>query len=75
MAMIYADEGDLAEALKIVRRAYALGPWSPDTIGVLAGLTGAMGKKSNHLLRKRLVPARRLAMPVLMLFFTFSAAR
>ncbi len=39
MAMIYADKGDLPEALKIARRAYAIGPWSPDTIGVLAGLT------------------------------------
>jgi TolB-like protein/Tfp pilus assembly protein PilF len=38
MAMIYADKGNLTEALKIARRAYAIGPWSPDTIGVLAGL-------------------------------------
>jgi serine/threonine-protein kinase len=38
MAMIHADSGDLPEALKIARRAYAIGPWFPDTIGVLAGL-------------------------------------
>jgi hypothetical protein len=36
MAMIYADQGDMREALKIARRAYAVGPWFPDTIGVLA---------------------------------------
>jgi TolB-like protein len=45
MAMIYADKGDLAEALKIARRAYAIGPWSPDTIGVLAGLTRRNGEE------------------------------
>jgi TolB-like protein/Tfp pilus assembly protein PilF len=39
MAMIYADKGDLPQALTIARRAYAIGPWSPDTIGALAGLT------------------------------------
>jgi hypothetical protein len=39
MAMILADNGDISEALKTARRAYAIGPWSPDTIGVLAGLT------------------------------------
>jgi tetratricopeptide (TPR) repeat protein len=38
MAMIHADSGDLHEALKVARRAYAIGPWFPDTIGVLAGL-------------------------------------
>jgi tetratricopeptide (TPR) repeat protein len=43
MAMIYADKGNLTEALKIARRAYAIGPWSPDTIGVLAGLTRRNG--------------------------------
>jgi len=43
MAMIYADKGDLPEALKCARRAYAIGPWSPDAIGVLAGLTRRNG--------------------------------
>jgi serine/threonine-protein kinase len=43
MAMIYADEGDLSEALKIARRTYAIGPWYPDAIGVLAGLTRRNG--------------------------------
>jgi TolB-like protein/Tfp pilus assembly protein PilF len=45
MAMIYADKGDLPEALKIARRAYAVGPWSPDPIGVLAGLTRRNGEE------------------------------
>ena len=45
MAMIYADQGDLDEALKIARRAYAVGPWSPDTIGILAGLTRRKGEE------------------------------
>ncbi|HMD50766.1 MAG TPA: hypothetical protein VKG79_16760, partial [Bryobacteraceae bacterium] len=38
MAMIHADKGDLPQALAIARRAYATGPWFPDTIGVLAAL-------------------------------------
>jgi len=46
MAMIYADKGDLPQALKIARRAYAVGPWSPDTIGVLAGLTRRNGEEA-----------------------------
>lgn len=45
MAMIYADKDDLDEALKIARRAYAVGPWSPDTIGILAGLTRRKGEE------------------------------
>ena len=43
MAMIQADQGDLAEALRTARRAYAIGPWFPDTIGVLAALTRRNG--------------------------------
>jgi len=38
MAMIRADKGDFAEALMNARRAYAIGPWFPDTTGVLAAL-------------------------------------
>src|SRR5215472_11184877 len=34
MAMIHADKGNMADALKIARRAYAIGPWSPDRIDV-----------------------------------------
>lgn len=45
MAMIYADKGELAEALKIARRAYAIGPWSPDPIGILAGLVRRNGEE------------------------------
>ncbi len=45
MVMIYADKGDLAEALKIARRAYAVGPWFPDTIGLLAALLRRNGEE------------------------------
>ncbi|HUO15775.1 MAG TPA: protein kinase [Verrucomicrobiae bacterium] len=45
MAMIHADKGNMAEALKIARRAHAIGPWSPDPIGVLAGLTRRNGEE------------------------------
>jgi serine/threonine-protein kinase len=38
MAMILADRGDLSEALVIARRAHSVGPWLPETTGVLAGL-------------------------------------
>jgi len=54
MAMIHADKGDLPEALKIARRAYAIGPWSPDTIGVLAGLTRRNGEEVESSLAKAL---------------------
>jgi Flp pilus assembly protein TadD len=43
MAMIYADRGNLAQALAIARRAYATAPWYPDTIAVLAALTRRNG--------------------------------
>ena len=45
MAMIHAHKGDMAEALKIARRAYAVGSWFPDTVGVLAGLTRRNGEE------------------------------
>ncbi len=54
MAMIQADKGDLPEALKIARRAYAIGPWSPDTIGVLAGLMRRNGEEVESSLAKAL---------------------
>jgi serine/threonine-protein kinase len=38
LAMILADQGDLGEALVTARRAYSIGPWLPETAGVLAGL-------------------------------------
>lgn len=44
MAMIHADTGDLAEALLIARRAYAIAPWYPDTIAVLAALMRRNGE-------------------------------
>jgi len=43
MSMIYADRGDLAQALAIARRAYATAPWYPDTVAVLAALTRRNG--------------------------------
>jgi tetratricopeptide (TPR) repeat protein len=46
MAMIHADKGNLREALKIARRAYAIGPWFPDTIGVLAAITRRNGEEA-----------------------------
>ena len=54
MAMIYADKGDLAKALEIGRRAYAVGPWYPDAIGVLAGLTRRNGEEVEPSLAKAL---------------------
>jgi tetratricopeptide (TPR) repeat protein len=44
MAMIYADRGELPQALVIARRAYAIAPWYPDTIGVLAALLRSNGE-------------------------------
>jgi TolB-like protein/Tfp pilus assembly protein PilF len=44
MAMILADQGDLSEALVIARRAYSVGPWLPETRGVLAGILRRNGK-------------------------------
>ena len=37
-AMIHAESGDLARGLVIARRAYAVAPWYPDIVAVLAGL-------------------------------------
>jgi len=54
MAMIYAGKTNLAEALKVARRAYAIGPWSPDTIGILAGLTRRNGDEGDPSLLKAL---------------------
>ena len=45
MVMIYAAKGDIAEALKIARRAYAIGPWFPDTVGLLAALLRCNGEE------------------------------
>ena len=44
MAMIHADKGDLAQSLVIARRAYGVGLWFPDTIGVLAALLRRNGE-------------------------------
>ena len=43
MAMIYADQGALAQALAVARRAHAIAPWYPDTTAVLAALTRRNG--------------------------------
>ena len=49
MSMIYADRGDLAQALAIARRAYAVAPWYPDAIAVLAGLARRDGQGAESL--------------------------
>jgi TolB-like protein len=45
MAMLYADMGDLAEAIKIARRAHAVGPWLPESPAVLAALLKRSGEE------------------------------
>jgi TolB-like protein/Tfp pilus assembly protein PilF len=45
MVMIHADKGNTAEALNIARRAYAVGRWFPDTVGLLAALLRRDGKE------------------------------
>jgi TolB-like protein/Flp pilus assembly protein TadD len=45
MVMIHADKGEIAQALKIARRAYAVGRWFPDTVGLLAALLRRDGKE------------------------------
>ncbi len=46
MAMILADQGNLEEALVIARRAHSIGPWLPETAGVLAGLLRRSGEET-----------------------------
>jgi TolB-like protein/Tfp pilus assembly protein PilF len=46
MVMIHAAKGEIVEALKIARRAYAVGPWFPDTIGLLAALLRRNGEQA-----------------------------
>jgi TolB-like protein len=43
MAMIYADQGDLAQALTMARRANAIAPWYLDAVAVLAALLRRSG--------------------------------
>ncbi len=55
MAMIHADKGEFPEALKIARRAYAVGPWYPDTVGVLAAFLRRNGEQEeSHSVAKAL---------------------
>jgi serine/threonine-protein kinase len=44
MALIYADRGDLAQALTIARRAHSIAPWYSDATAVLAALLRRQGK-------------------------------
>ncbi len=44
MALIYADRGDLAQALAIARRAHAIASWYPDAAAVLAALLRRNGQ-------------------------------
>ncbi len=46
MAMIYADKGDLREAIKITRRAHTVGPWLPESPAVLAALLKRSGEEA-----------------------------
>ena len=46
VAMLRADKGDLAGALVIARRAHAIGPWFPDTTGVLAAFLRRNGDEA-----------------------------
>jgi TolB-like protein/Tfp pilus assembly protein PilF len=43
IAMIHADRGQMEEALKVARRAYAVGPWFPEAVGILAALLRRQG--------------------------------
>jgi TolB-like protein/Tfp pilus assembly protein PilF len=45
MVMIHADKGEIAQALKIAWRAYAVGRWFPDTVGLLAALLQRNGEE------------------------------
>ena len=45
MVMIHADKGEISQALKIARRAYAVGRWFPDTVGLLAALLRRNGEE------------------------------
>ncbi len=45
MVMIHTDKGEIAQALKIARRAYAVGRWFPDTVGLLAALLRRNGEE------------------------------
>jgi tetratricopeptide (TPR) repeat protein len=45
MVMIHAHKGEIAQALKIARRAYAVGRWFPDTVGLLAALLQRNGEE------------------------------
>lgn len=45
IVMIQADKGEIVEALKIARRAYAVGRWFPDTVGLLAALLRRNGEE------------------------------
>jgi len=46
MAMIYADRGELAEALVTARRAHAVAPWYPDAAAMLAALMHRNGQEA-----------------------------
>jgi tetratricopeptide (TPR) repeat protein len=48
MALIYADRGDLTQALDIARRAHAIAPWYPDAAAEFAALLRRNGRKRNR---------------------------
>ncbi|HSY07621.1 MAG TPA: hypothetical protein VK820_03695 [Steroidobacteraceae bacterium] len=57
MSMIYADRGDLAQALTVARRAHALAPWYLDAVAVLAALLRRSGEGGAAMPLERLLDA------------------
>jgi len=70
-ATIHADRGDFAQALAIARRAYAIAPWYPDVVAVLAGVLQRRGDvdESQSLARALGVGGASGSAPVLALFY------
>ena len=58
MAMIYADRGDLAQAVAVARRAHAVAPWYLDAVAVLAALLRRSGSSEGAPLERLLDDAQ-----------------
>ena len=57
IAMIYADTGNLVQALTVARRANAVSPWYLDTVAVLAALLRRSGDAEAAMPLERLLDA------------------
>jgi len=57
IAMIYADRGNLVQALTVARRANAVSPWYLDTVAVLAALLRRSGDAEAAIPLERLLDA------------------